>query len=75
MISVRVNVRNFVHLAQERVEFTMRKASGLSVHEGKLCGRGQVHGIVRSVYLFFSVLLRVRVPETRVCCCLQCLIS
>ena len=25
-----------------------------------------MHGIGRSVYLFFSVLLRVRVPETRV---------
>ena len=59
MISVRVNVSKKVHLAQERVEFTVRKASGLSVQEGKICGRGQVHGIGGSVYLFFFVLLRV----------------
>ena len=31
----------------------MRKASGLSVQVGKLDGHGQVHGIGRSVYLFF----------------------
>ena len=55
-----------MHLAQERVQFTVRKASGLSVQEGKLCGRGQVHGIGGSVYLFFSVLSRVRVPKTQV---------
>ena len=66
MISVRVIVKKKVHLAQERVEFNMRKASGLSVQIGKLCGRGQVHGIGGSVYLFFSVLLRVQVSETRV---------
>ena len=33
----------------------MRKAPGLSVQVGKLCGHGQVHGIGRSVYLFFCV--------------------
>ena len=31
----------------------MRKAPGLSVQVGKLCGHGQVHGIDRSVYLSF----------------------
>ena len=55
-----------MQLAPERVEFTMRKTSGWSGQEGKLCGRGQVHGIGRSVYLFFSVLSRVQLPETRV---------
>ena len=55
MISVRVNVRKKVQLAQERVRVTMRKASGLSVQVGKLCGHGQVHRIGRSVYLFFCV--------------------
>ena len=66
LISVRANVRKKMHLAQERIEFTVRKSSGLSGQEGKLCGRGQVHGIGRFVYLFFSVLSRVRGPETRV---------
>ena len=42
-----------MHLAQERVEFTVRKASGLSVQVGKLCVHGQVHGIGCSVYLSF----------------------
>ena len=55
-----------MYLAQERVEFTVHKAPGLSVQVGKLCGLRQVHGIGRSVYLFFSVLSRVRVSETRV---------
>ena len=55
-----------MHLAQERVEFTVRKSIRIECSGRQLCGRGQVHGISRSVYLFFSVLLRVRVPETRV---------
>ena len=42
-----------MQLAQERVEFTVRKAPGLSVQVDKLCGRGQVHGIGRSIYLSF----------------------
>ena len=66
MISVRVICKKKVHLAQERVEFTVRKSIRLECAGRQLCGREQVHGIGRSVYLFFSVLSRVRVPETRV---------
>ena len=53
MISVRVNIRKNVQLVQERVKFTMRKASGLSVQVVKLCGHEQVYGIGHSVYLSF----------------------
>ena len=66
VISVRVNVRKKVQLAQERVKVTMRKASGLSVQVGKLCGHRQVHGIGRFVYLSFCVKTRVRLLETPV---------
>ena len=66
VISVRVNVKKKVQLVQEQVEFTMSKASGLSVQVGKLCGHGQVHGIGRSVYLSFCVKTRARLLETPV---------
>ena len=66
VISVRVNVRKKVQLAQDRVIVTMRKASGLSVQGGKICRHGQVHGIGRFVYLSFCVKPRVRLLETPV---------
>ena len=42
-------------MAQEKVEYTVSKALGLSVQVGKLCGHRQVHEIGCSVYLSFCV--------------------